>query len=107
MASIKFDAQEQAILIKNFEDGTENVKAYTRQLMNTIDTLDGYQSKHKAQLQAKVDEVRASIKKILQVVEEEQSIVKAKRDYLIASESENPFAKIDVTAPTTTVADVC
>lgn len=107
MANIKFDAQEQAILIKNFEDGTDAVQGLVRQLVNAVDALEGYQSKHKAQLQVKIDEVKAVIKKSMAVVEEEQAIVKAKRKYLIDSEAENPFAKIDVEAPTTTVADVC
>ena len=106
MATIKFDAQEQAILIKNFEDGMDSIQAKIRQLTNVVDMLEGYQSKHKAQLMAKVDEVRANIKKSVEVMGEEQAVIKAKRQYLIESEATNPFASIDVAANTTTVADV-
>lgn len=100
---ITFDAQQQAIMITRFDSGCDDLLGYANKLLKTVETLDGYESKHKAQLIEKIEEVKSAIKKSIAVVEDEKNIVKKKRDFLIENEATNPFAGIEVERPKTTI----
>lgn len=107
MATIKFDANDQAILINNFSTGCDEMISKSKQLIRLIESLEGYETKHKAQLIEKLEDAKRRISKSIEVIEAEKKIVEQKRAYLIASEAINPFANIQVDAMKATTADLC
>jgi hypothetical protein len=107
MAAIKFDAQDQAMLINSFSRGCDNMVTKSKQLIRLVDSLEGYETKHKAQLLEKLDEAKKLINKSIEVIEAEKAIVNKKREYLIANEAVNPFASIEADAPKANIADLC
>lgn len=107
MATIKFDAQDQAMLINSFSTGCDNMITKAKHLIRLVESLDGYETKHKAQLLEKLEEAKKRINKSIEVVEREKKIVDEKRAYLIASEAVNPFANIQAESQKASIADLC
>lgn len=100
---ITLDAQQQAILITRFDNGCDKLITYMNKLIKILDGLDAYESRHKAQLMDKLDEVKAATKKVVGTLDDGKRVVESKRQYLIENEGKNIFANIEVEKPKTTV----